>query len=137
MTQLLRTRDDETGYREARGAENWHPRLLISVAGGLVDPETPTAVWANMLLPPGGPLRRLRIPLRVDYMRDPDDGGVILYAPYVRSSGSGEDVNEAYADLSASVIHLWEELSADAEADLAPDAKELKKRTAALLHEAD
>ena len=81
----------------------------------------------------GEPVRRLKIPVRIDVTQDPDDGGFIAFAPFLRSAGTGKSYLDALQDLSASILNLMEELRSEPTERLAADALLVKERLARIL----
>lgn len=124
-----------TGALEAE-TRRWTARLFMEMTGGIaLDDETQSlpVLWANHLLH-GQDLIPLATPLRIDVAPDPDDGGFVLHAAYARSAGAGETPEAAFRELSESIICLRAELDVEDD-DLAPDAREMKRRLRVLFNE--
>ncbi len=78
---------------------------------------------------------RLAAPLRVEFERDPDDGGVIAFAPGLRITGTGGDAAAALADLETNIQDIHESLRNDSNDALTDDAPKLKASLARILED--
>lgn len=123
---------------EAAGGREQKTGLNSISIGGPRQPEntfvppTPEAAWPDWLnelcpRPPEAP-RRLAVPIRLRYARDPDDRGVVVTAPIFNISGSAETAEGAIQDLSETLLFLRRDLAAESDESLSGDAISLKRR---------